>query len=72
MNKEETLIKIKETKRKIVQEKSIEEIIKDINDILEYFKQDEVWIEYSKLNVLFMETFNTCLLATNNGDDNNE
>ena len=69
-NKKQTLLKIKETKRKIARHENIEEIIKDMNDILEYFKQNEVWIEYSRLNNLFTEEFDTCLLATNIGDEN--
>lgn len=68
MSKEEVLAKIKETKIKVAKHTNIDEIIKDINDILEYFKQDNVWIEYCKLNQLFIEEYDTCLLA-NVGDN---
>ena len=56
-SKEMTLNKISIVTNKI------KNVIKDINDILEYIKNDEVWQEYSKMHQLFMNTYNTCLIA---------
>lgn len=61
--KEMTLNKIIIVKDKIKNKDNIEEVIKNINDIFNYFKNDEVWQEYSKMYQLFMNTYNTCLLA---------
>lgn len=62
-SKEITLNKISVIKDKIKNKYDIEEIIKDINDVFNYFKEDEVWQEYSNMYQFFMNTYNTCLLA---------
>lgn len=67
-SKEMTLNKISIVKGKIKNKYDIEEIIKDINDVFNYFKEDEVWQEYSNMYQLFMNTYNTCLLASQKGE----
>lgn len=62
--KEMTLNKIIIVKDKIKNKDNIEEVIKDINDIFNYFNNDEVWQEYSKMYQFFMDRYNTCLLAS--------
>lgn len=65
------LNKINIVKDKIKNKYDIEEVIKDINDILNYYKEDEVWQEYSIMYQLFMDTYKTCLIA-NTKENNNE
>jgi hypothetical protein len=67
-SKQMILNKICIVKDKIKNKYYIEEVIKDINNILEYFKEDEVWQEYSKMYLLFMDTYNTCLVADKKGE----
>ena len=67
-SKQMTLNKINIVKNKIKNKYDIEEIIKDINDVFNYFKEDEVWQEYSNMYQLFMNTYNTCLLANQKGE----
>lgn len=71
-SKEITLNKISVIKDKIKNKYDIEEVIKDINDAFNYFKEDEVWQEYSKMYNLFIETYNTCLISAKIGDKENE
>lgn len=66
-SKEITLNKISIVKDKIKNKYNIEEVIKDINDVFNYFKEDEIWQEYSKMYQFFMDTYNTCLLASEKG-----
>lgn len=68
--KDSTINKINETTEKIKNKDNIEDVIKDINEINNYFKEDEVWQEYSKMNQLFMEIYNTCLIANTKGYKN--
>lgn len=67
-SKQMALNKINIAKDKIKNKYDIEEIIKDINDVFNYFKEDEVWQEYSKMYLYFMNTYNTCLLASQKGE----
>lgn len=67
-SKQMTLNKINIVKDKIKNKYDIEEIIKDINDVFNYFKEDEVWQEYSKMYQFFMDTYNTCLVASEKGE----
>ena len=67
-SKEMTLNKISIVKNKIKNKYDIEEVIKDINGVLDYFKEDEVWQEYGKMYQFFMDTYNTCLLASEKGE----
>ena len=69
--KEMILNKISIVKNKIKNRYDIEEVIKDVNDILNYYKEDEVWQEYSRMYQLFMDKYNTCLIADTK-EDNNE
>ena len=68
--KEMTLNKIAILKDKIKNKYNIDLVIKDINDVFNYFKENEVWQEYSKMYLLFMETYNTCLIANDRGGNN--
>ena len=68
--KEMTLNKITILKDKIKNKYDIELVIKDINDVFNYFKENEVWQEYSKMYLLFMKTYNTCLMANGKGGNN--
>ena len=61
--KEMMLNKISIVKDKIKNKYDIEEVTKDVNDILNYYKEDEVWQEYSRMYQLFMDTYKTCLIA---------
>lgn len=67
-SKEMTLNKISIIKDKINNKYDIEEVIKDINDAFNYFKEDEVWQEYSKMYQSFMKTYNTCLISSKIGE----
>ena len=67
-SKQIALNKINIIKDKIKNKYDIEEIIKDINNVFNYFKEDEVWQEYSNMYQLFMNTYNTCLLANQKGE----
>lgn len=69
--KEMILNNISIVKDKIKNKYDIEEVIKDVNDILNYYKEDEVWQEYSRMYQLFMDTYKTCLIA-NTKENNNE
>ena len=71
-SKQMALNKINIVKDKIKNKYDIEEITKDIYDAFNYFKEDEVWQEYSKMYNLFIETYNTCLISTKIGDKENE
>lgn len=66
-SKEIILNKISIIKDKINNEYDIEEVIKGINDVFNYFKEDEVWQEYSKMYQLFMKKYNTCLISSKIG-----
>lgn len=67
-SKQLTLNKISIIKDKIKNKYDIEEVIKDINDVFNYFKEDEVWQEYSKMYQFFMDIYNTCLISSK-GDE---
>lgn len=67
-SKEIVLNKIIVIKDKINNKYDIEEAIKDINDVFNYFKKDEVWQEYSKMYQLFMNTYHTCLISNTKGE----
>ena len=67
-SKEITLNKISVVKDKIKNKYDIEEIIKDIDEIYNYFKEDEVWQKYSEMYLSFMDTYNTCLVANEKGE----
>lgn len=67
--KEMILNKIAIVNNKIKEKDDIEIIIKDINNILEHFKKDEVWQRYSKMYQSFMDTYNTCLITNTKGSD---
>lgn len=62
-SKEMTLNKISIVKDKIKSKYNIEEVIKDINEVFNYFKEDEVWQEYSKMYLYFMDTYKTGLVS---------
>lgn len=61
------LNKISITKDKIKNKYDIEEVIKDINDVFDYFKEDEIWQEYSKMYLSFIDTYKTCLVSSKGG-----
>lgn len=63
-SKQMTLNKINIIKDKIKNKYDIEEIIKDINDVFNYFKEDEVWQEYSNMYLYFMDTYKTGLVSS--------
>lgn len=67
-SKEMTLNKISIVKNKIKNKYDIEEVIKDINGVFDYFKEDEVWQEYSKMYLSFMDTYKTCLVSSEKGE----
>lgn len=66
-SKEMVLNKISITKDKIKNKYDIEEVIKDINDVFDYFKEDEIWQEYSKMYLSFIDTYKTCLVSSKGG-----